>query len=477
MRSLATLLLALVLAGPMAADATAPGPNVLLVTIDTLRVDHTSLGGYAQDTTPNLARLAERGAHFRAAYAPTASTGPTHASIFTGQYPLHHGVAKNGIALASEHRTLAERFSGAGYQTAAFVSSFVLDARFGWSQGFDHYADDFDAQRASAKLEQWQGHAVSGFDARADDTTDRVMRWLWGARDPERPFFAFVHYFDPHSPYDPPRSIERRFELPDPATVPPTQRRRGRDAAFDYRMQVRRYDAEIAYVDAELGRLLDTLSSLGLADETLIVVTADHGEGLMDHGHMMHGVHIYDEQVRVPLVVAWPDTVPAGTTLSEPVSLVDLYATLVDLARLRSDARRGDADDESGRDPGAAISFAPALTGVARLDADRPVFLQRRQYDESYVDGTYVNGEVFGLRMGPWKLVDRESEGCRELYHLGRDPGEHASLAEHEPERVAAMSGVLERWRARGASSGSPRSPVEIDEADREALRALGYAD
>src|SRR4029453_6535003 len=262
------------------------------VSFDTTRFDHTSLSGYARDTTPQLRALAAQGASFGLAYAPTATTGPSHASLFTGLSPLRHGVVKNGAPLPAGLETLAERLSGAGYRTAGFVSSFVISHRFAFEQGFATFDDAFDRETSTFTEAFWEGRRVEGgFDRRADKTTRRAVRWL-EANGPRGAFFLFVHYFDPHAPYGAPAGWAGRFD-PGP----------GADALA---RDVAHYDDEIAFADAQLGELVGALDRLGLASRTVLVVTADHGEGLMDHGHMQHGVHVYEEQVGVPLVVRCP---------------------------------------------------------------------------------------------------------------------------------------------------------------------------
>ncbi|MGE4605468.1 MAG: sulfatase [Myxococcota bacterium] len=442
-------------------------PNIVLITIDTLRADHCSAYGYANETTPALQRLASAGARFETAYAPTSETAPSHASIFTGLYPVSHGLIKNGLSLSQEHETLAETLLANGYQTAAFVSSFVLKGKFGWSQGFSSYRDDFDASGATTKFESWEGHRVDeAFDQRGDVTTRAVTRWLW-ERDRDRPFFVFVHYFDPHSPYEPPIEFEQKFELPAPGEVGSVR------ARADWRRLVRRYDGEIAFVDQEIGRLLDVLDREGLSDGTLVVVTADHGEGLMDHRFMLHGIDVYQESVLVPLLFRWPEKIAAGQLHSAPVELVDLVPTILDLAGVeaRSDLASPDEPAASSRGrPG--HSLAAAMRDGASLDSERPVFVYRRPFPDTYVEGIHVNGDLYGIRVGKWKLIVGEKEHRRELYDLERDRDESNNVVAENPDVAAALEGRLERFKQQyRASDAVPR----VSEQDRKGLEALGY--
>jgi arylsulfatase A-like enzyme len=443
------------LAGALAAAlACAPAPDgrpsALLVSFDTTRFDHTSLAGYDRDTTPRLRALAAQGASFGLAYAPTSTTGPSHATLFTGLSPLRHGVVKNGAPLPPAAETLAERLSTAGYRTAGFASSYVLSRRFGFGQGFAAFDDAFERATSTFAEEFWEGRRIEGgFDRRADETTRRAVRWLETHAE-GGPFFLFVHYFDPHAPYGAPAAFAGRF---DPG---PGADGLGRDVA--------RYDEEIAFADAELGALLDALDRLGLAARTAVVVTADHGEGLMDHGHMEHGVHVYEEQVRVPLVVRWPGRVAAGARFPEPVELADVTPTLLELLGVEA--------------AGAAFegrSLAPALLGRAALDGARPVHLYRRHFAGERRGALYVKGEKYAVREGRFKYIEGPEEGTRELYDLEADPGERRNLAEAEPETAAALAARVAAWRA--GRAGRPDAPLRLSPEERERLEALGYTE
>jgi len=422
-------------------------PNILLVSLDTTRADHCSPYGYARDTTPSLARLAEAGLCFDAAYAPSSTTSPSHATMFTGQYPISHRVLSNGLDLAAQHRTLAEVLTEAGYETAAVVSSFVLHSKFGLGQGFSDYDDALPMEEALPRGDErtlYKGEELEdAFDRRAEFATSRALSWLERERDPARPFFLFVHYMDPHNRVAPPEPYLTAFG-------------NGPDG-----VAVDRYDAMIAYTDQELGRLVDGLERLGLED-TLVVVTGDHGEGLMQHGYMTHGVQIYEESVRVPFVVRWLPRVAAGTRILEPVELVDLAPTLLEVAGVGTELERAQGQLLTG-----------ALLGTGTLDPEREVFLFRRPYRETVKSGIPVSGVQYGLRVGRWKLIWGPDEGREELYDLVADPGEAVDRAADEPERVADMRARLGDLVAESSSSAAVED--SSTEVDREKLRALGY--
>ncbi len=429
-------------------------PSVLLITLDTTRADHCSAYGYARPTTPRLDALARSGARFEAAYAPTASTGPSHSSMFTGLLPLWHGVMKNGQVLPPERTTLAERLHAAGYRTAAVVSSFAVDHRFGLDQGFDSYDDRFSGQGATVHQETWEHNVVGKpFDRRADETRGRAVEWLRSQgyleprqkRDEGPPFFLWVHFFDPHSPYDPPPAHAALFPPLGPG---------------DVETRVAAYDAEIHFADEEMGRLLDALDAAGRLDRTLVVVAGDHGEGLMQHGHMEHGIFIYEEAVRVPLVVRGAAGRPLASTISSPVELVDLTPTILDLAGLSAPAG-----------PLQGRSLAGVLRDQAPADPGREIFLQRRRYDDRLPGGVMVKGDKYGLRAGRWKYIEARDEGTYELFDLAADPQESRNLRASSPDQAALMSRRLEAWTSRAPAI----APMAVRPEDAEQLRALGY--
>ena len=282
-------------------------PNVLLITIDTLRWDHVGAYGATGVATPALDSLAARGVRFETAIAHVPLTGPSHASILTGLTPVRHGVRDNGaFVLAPALPTLATKLRAGGYTTAGFISGFPLERRFGFANGFETYDDRLPRGRSARDAAATERHA--------DETTDRVIAWLSGRPRPAAaanggaPWFLWVHYFDPHAPYEPPLEYLRKY-----ADHP--------------------YDGEIAFVDAQIGRLFDHLSGRGDLAQTVVLVTADHGESLGEHGEDTHGVFIYDATLRVPWIMAGPG-VPAGRVASIVARGVDVLPTLLDLAGL-----------------------------------------------------------------------------------------------------------------------------------------------
>lgn len=438
-------------AGPSAARIDPPeGPNVVVVTVDTLRADHVSAHGYGRPTTPHLDALAAEGARFESAYAVSSTTLPSHATLFTGLYPDEHGVLRNAHVLPEDIPTLATRMEAAGYETAAFVSSFVLDRRFGLARGFGRYDDDFRGAAHSSPIRHFEGHALDApYDRRGSVTTDRVLDWL-GSRDPDRPFLLWVHYFDPHSPYDPPSRWRERFLTTEDPHSP--------------RMAVDLYDGDVRAVDEELGRLVRALDAHAPPEETLLLITSDHGEGLWDHGYLEHGVFLYEELVHVPMVVRWPGRVPAGRRVPGLVHHVDVLPTLASLTGLplAGDAPRG-------------VDLEPRLRGAGAPDADRAIFLQRRHYETGRRHHVRVDGPKHAVRRGPWKLIFSPREIGIELFHLGRDPDERDNRAGLRPDVVRPLLARLQAWREQQVV----RAPDEggISDAVRRRLEALGYTE
>ncbi|MGH9320144.1 MAG: sulfatase-like hydrolase/transferase, partial [Vicinamibacteria bacterium] len=391
--------------------------NVILVTADTLRAD--KLGAYGNENlaTPNLDRLAESGVLFENASTVAPITLPAHASIFTGSYPIHHGVRDNGAqSLASERTTLAEVLKANGYDTGAFVGAFVLDSRFGLDQGFDLYDDEIEG-------------APDVSERRGDEVLERALTWIDSVRD--RRFFSWIHLFDPHVPYDPP---------------PPFRRSEDSQAL---------YDGEVAYVDSLVGGLIEFLEEKELEDDTLVVFVADHGESLGEHGELTHGFFVYDATMRVPLIVRSPHSSLAGRLVAAQVRTVDLVPTILDLL---------------GFEPPPEVqgqSLVPLATGSTDS-------LDLAAYGESIFPSHYGWSPLESLRTEKQLFVAAPRP---EIYDLVRDPRSLTNLA---PERAATVRDLekrIEEIRSRSrAPAGASAEPAPLDEETRSRLSALGYA-
>ena len=336
--------------------------------------------------------------------------------------------------------------------SAGFVSSFVLDDRFGFGRGFDRYDAEFTREGETHPVEGWAGLPITTpFDRRAAETTRRAIEWLESRRDPRRPFLLVVHYFDPHFPYVPPEPFLGRFG--DGATPEGTEGPQPHE--------VQRYDEEIAYTDDQVGRLLAGLEATHPEQPTIVGVIGDHGEGLGDHGVLRHGLLLYEPFVRVPWILRLPGAAAAGTSVSAPVSLVDVLPTLSELAGLEPPS-----PSTAGRSLAHQISRGQALEQA-------PIFFQRRHYEPGTVEGRPVQGVQYGVRLDRWKYLEAPAEGKVELYDLQRDGAEQRNEAARRPDQVARLRGLLTPWLANAGATPT----VPLDGPSREALEALGYVE
>jgi arylsulfatase A-like enzyme len=435
-----------------------PPPNVVLVSVDTLRAD--ALGAYGGPVaTPAFDGLARDGVLFAQAIAPAPQTAPSHATLFTGQEVLHHGSVRNGVPLDEAAETLAEILRGAGYATAAFVSCFVLDDRFGWAQGFDVYESKFPKRGETMRHRGglWEKFDFEGFDRRAGQTNARALPWLASARSP---FFLFVHYFDPHAPYTGPPAfmakVPRAFARREAADrIDGLQVAMPSISRDQLEHILRSYQAEVLLVDRALGALLAALDARGLRNRTLVVVAADHGEGLGQHGTLDHAPNLYEEQVRVPLLLRWPGEITAGQRIGEPVGLVDVAPTIAELAGVTF------TEEPDGR------SLTAALKAGAVRDS-RPIIGRRLRYERSYQGH---RGTKFFVRSDRWKYI-RATEDPDELYDLVADPKERRDLHDENPDAAAHLGAILDAALERHPDRVVPVAPTE---EVRRGLEALGY--
>ncbi len=425
-------------------------PVVVLVTLDTTRADHLGCyGSPVEGISPRLDALAAEGVRFDAAYAQAAVTPVSHASIFTGLYPYHHGLrVMHGTQqnrLDPAQVTLAEVLREVGYETGAFVSAFPVTEYFGFDQGFDEFDADFDTSTGRVGV---KGVVNTGAAQRtAGETTDRALAWI---EEREGPFFVWLHYFDPH----------------DETVVPPPEDLPGfRMEGPEREWRRRLYDLEITYMDRELGRVFDALRERGLWDDAVVVVTADHGEGLGDHDWWTHGV-LYQEQVRVPLVLRAPG-LPAGSSVPATVRTIDIVPTVAELAGLGA----GDLPPVDG------VSLVPLARGdVQGLDLSAYADSVNTMNYASVGGGVdRKNDLLFAIVLdGRWKYIHhlkfpRQSE----LYDLREDPKELRNV-------IAERPGIVQRAnQALKAVPFMPYTQLELEDTPEEVLRKLrelGYA-
>ena len=429
-------------------------PNILLISIDSLRADHLGAYGYDRPTSPNIDRLAAEGVLFSQATSTTSWTLPAHVSLLTGLYPQAHQVLRARERLADTVPTLAELMSQMGYTTAAFVSAPFLNSSYGMDRGFDVY-DDYTID--------YQDHAESHTGSTSGRIHAAIENWL--RRRAETPFLLFAHYWDVHYDYTPPPPYDRKFDPDYEGTL--TSRGFESNPRISAQMDPRDlthlealYDGEIAYTDLFIGKLLALLEELELTDETLIVLTSDHGDEFFEHGGKGHFRTLFEEVLRVPLVVRFPDGRYASRRVDEVVSLVDVVPTLLDYIG------SGAVPPMQGR------SLMPLISG-----------------DTNSAPSTYASLKAgrAALRTNDTKLIYSFNKGIAQFYDLVEDPAEQNDLAREEggldspaaKEAIAALVSWLNSQRRYLRSL--PRAPSEanraIDQNLEQELRALGYLD
>jgi arylsulfatase A-like enzyme/Flp pilus assembly protein TadD len=397
-----------------------PSLSLLLITLDTTRADHLGIYGYQRARTRHLDQLAREGVRFEWAFSPAPITLPAHASILTGLYPFAHGVRNNGnFYLSDKLETLTTILQKRGYRTAAFVSSFILDRRYGLARGFEAYDDRMEGESA-------QILALEA-ERRGDRTALALDAWLTRyAANPSAPFFAWLHLYDPHEPYHAPPPFGPAF-----ADSP--------------------YDGEIAFDDAIVASVMDKLDQLGLKDRTLVAIIGDHGESLGDHGEETHSMFVYDAAIRVPFILWRPGLLQPGTVVRQPVRATDLAPTVLELLGappLRTDHGR---------------SLVGLIRG-ARDERTSPV------YAETLLPQLYNNwAPLRAIRDERWKLIEAPRP---ELYDVGTDPGEVRNLYADRAQTARGLQQEL--GRLTGGVSGE-MSVGKMDRETLEKLASLGY--
>jgi len=437
-------------------------PNVLLLSIDTLRADHLGCYGGTRVATPGIDRLAHDGALFENAACPMPMTRPSLATVHTSLHPREHGVVNNGVALAAESVTLAETLATAGYQTAAFTPARLLDAASGLAQGFATYA------------------APEAHHLPADRVAPGALDWL-AARDPEKPFFVWLHLFDPHLPYGPPAQYAPgagATEISWKSLVATANAHDGDVPAATLARALELYAGEVAYVDHWVGAVTAKLATLGILDDTILVFTADHGE-CFDHGIFFeHSDCLYEGAVQVPLVIRYPRKIAAGTRVATQVEHMDVAPTILALAGMAPPAEfRGRALLPAP--PPATSDLVPGAFALI----EHPHYQERNAAERSRkrdrirsVAGMPTREVVTdrrsnALRGTRWKLITDGS--ASEVYDLPADRREQHDLATVKPELTTDLRRVLEEKR-----SSHPlrlREGGDVDPRLRETLKALGY--
>ncbi len=435
-------------------------PNVLLITVDTLRADHLSSYGYKRNTTPNIDQLAREGVLFLNTISQIPETLPSMTSIMTSSYPIDHGVRKNGYRFLSDKKLLSEILRDNDYTTAAFISSCVLDKGAGLTRGFDIY-DDTLPDRLLAK---------ENCQRTAEKTTMAVIEWI--ERNYKKRFFIWLHYIDPHSQYRPPSPYNRMF-----LKEPYKGRVTGDVSQFfsiihnrfqldkkDIEYMISLYDGEIAFVDYSFGLLLKKIRELNLTNNTLIVFTSDHGESLGEHNYFFdHGDFLYDDQLRVPLIMSGPG-LPDNKVIKRQVQTIDIMPTILDLLKISTKGKM------TGR------SLLPLL-----LDNNENMSnIKEEAFSESDICQRYgvrrcspvgIKGKLYPLRIeNRWKYIFNPN-GESELYDIANDPSETRNLINANKK----LAGALERRLKGLINNRGAQHEQRLSKEMKEKLKSLGY--
>ena len=414
-----------------------PGP-IILISIDTLRADRLPAYGYQKIRTPAIDALVADGVLFERAYAHAPQTLPSHASMLTGLLPFQHGVRDNvGFALKASERMLQHVLRERGYATGGFVSAYVLRKETGIGAGFDEYDSDFPATSPELSIGQVQRDGAQ--------TVEHAVRWM--AQAGSRPFFLFLHLYEPHVPYTPPSPY---------ASLAP-------------------YDGEVAYADELVGRFVDALKGQGRYDDATVLLVSDHGEGLGDHGELEHGLFIYDESIRVPFIVKPPGGAPRlrsgqarGRRLTAPVQLADVAPTLLDAAGPTAGAQSDRGLSSPGAGPSSSLGAGRTLWPI--INGGDPASLPEiGVYSESFYPRYHFGwSELLALTDARYRYVKAPRP---ELYDLTTDPRELRNIAADRPQAAQAMRAALDRL----ASGAKADRPSAVTAAEREQFQALGY--
>ncbi len=419
--------------------------NVIYIVVDALRADHLGYYGYKRRVSPNIDRIAERGTVFEKAFASLPMTQPSFATQFTSLYPVSHGILRNDRALSPKAVTLAEILVKNGWDTAAIVGASNLDSVFGLNQGFQLYEDSL-GYKANPEIKMID--RMKRWERRAEEVTRLAFRWL-DHRKSSKNFFLMLHYYDPHKPYQPPAPFDAMFE-------------RGTDKKSEWNAL---YDGEVAYADQQLGILFKKLEAMRIMENTLFIITADHGEGLGDHDWGGHIWKIYDEAVRVPLIFYGPG-IPAGKRVSFMVEHLDLTPSILEYLNLPL------LPHFQGKSFIPNVNTGEKLRNYVLLQKAKPPW-NFKELEPEWKKFPYTQ---WAIRSESAKFI-WSSDRKYEFYDLKRDPHELNNLFESDRKRAMQLfrEGVEYRARFGTYNYAIPAVRKKGDNDAEEALRALGY--
>lgn len=448
--------LAWTMAGGITAASAATPPNIILIIIDTLRSDHLGCYGYRRATSPTMDAIAAEGVRFDQAISAASWTTPAVMSIFTSLPPFLHQTVSYSTMLPEGMTTLAAELKKGGYQTAAIIVNPYASSKFGFNRGFDLYDDN------SIQLAAGLGDLDLNNNSVSDKVTQYAVKWLKSSRQSDRPFFLHLFYFDPHYDYMPPSPYDGMFTDPDYSGGQDGSKITTLDGKpltrADKEQIIGLYDGEIRYTDDQIKTLIDTLRNMNLMTNTLLVITGDHGEEFWDHGTVAHGHTLYDELLRVPLIMRWPKAIKQKQVVAEQVSLIDLMPTVLDMVGL----------------PIPIQCRGQSLVSLLKSSASR-TFIERPVFSE-----TASKIPLKSIRTPSQKLIEYSREKTFEAYDLDNDPFECDDLA--LMPNYAGFQPLLtayQDWKKQNAefnATNHPAQTIQIDPQLMKQLKSLGYA-
>ncbi len=458
MRLFVGLCIAVFAAGSLPVVAQEKLPNVVFITVDTLRSDHLSSWGYHLKTSPNIDQIASEGMRYENAYTVTTRTAPSHYSMFTSRYPQEHGAKLNGFAVSetSKFLFLPQIFQKHGYTNGAFVSSWVLTSRLTkLDRFFGVYDEDLNRKYQKIHSMRW-----------AEDVAPKAISWMQQNKD--EPFFLWVHFFDPHSPYD----FREEFDVTETTGAVDHTKDRGQDVVMD---DVRAYNSEIKYTDHYIGQVIDAVDEMGLGEDTLIVLTADHGESLGEREFQGHARRIWESIVRVPLIMRWTGTIEAGQVEEAKVSTIDIMPTIIDMTIKKSQPDVVIPTEFAGRSLSSNVLEQESLPDrIVRFVA----FAGQKWIAPTWLAKLWLRDLDFplrlGYRQGDKKVAWTPENETVDIVDLGEDPfalhretpGEGSRAFERETD-------ALTKWFR--ATHLEESGENQMTSKDREALKSLGY--
>jgi arylsulfatase A-like enzyme len=448
-------------------------PNVLLIVLDTARADRFSCFGYERKTSPNIDAMALESVVYECAYSPSCWTLPSHASLFTGLYPIQAGATSETLHLPLSNTTVTEALKKTGYDTAAFVCNAWVNMERGFAQGFTEF---YEMWRHESEPDTTQGQSPKELTA-----TKKVISWFERRKKAENPFFVFINLNCVHLPYCPPEPFLSRFagnrgyyseEVNRVGLVKSMWSYLAGELKLserDFHIMNDLYDGEVAFADRCVGQIIEQLRNLGILDETVVIVTSDHGENLGERGRIDHSLSMYETTLHIPLVIRYPRRFRAGTRNSDLVSFVDIAPTILELCNVREGMEK----------------LKPDKMSLAREDRPRRVFvvagnerplagiaLMKDRY--SAFDTSTIDFRMRSIRTDSYKLIWNVERG-KELFDLRADPGELHDLAGVEIETRDKLHRILYNWLKQIPSAGDVSFLEGQDEESMRILRSLGY--